>query len=269
MTIGIIGLGVVGKAVENAFCNKCTVLTYDPAFNKNYFYNLVLCSNFIFVSVPTPMDPVSGKLDSSIIDSIMEDINITCLNQKISPIIIIKSTILPSIVKKYINIYPKLRLVINPEYLTDKNPNNDFVNAELLVLGGNDKDTISVQRLFEEYSKCKPCKVGRCDAIGASLLKYMANCFLATKVIFMNQFFDIFQKCGTNNSWEDLMKIFHYDSRMGNSHFHVPGTDGKRGYGGKCFPKDLSSLSNYAQEIGCNFEIIEKIMEINKKLYRK
>jgi UDP-glucose 6-dehydrogenase len=110
--------------------------------------------------------------------------------------------------------------------------------------------------------------VGHCDAIGAAVLKYMENCFLAMKVTFMNQFYDIVQASGTSDTWEHLAEIYHYDTRAGNSHYHVPGPDGDRGYGGKCFAKDVNAMIYYAESLGCNIDLMKKVWELNMK-YRK
>jgi UDPglucose 6-dehydrogenase len=269
VTVGIIGHGVVGKAVECGFHDKCKIVIYDPIYNKGSIEDVVAVADFIFVSVPTPMKHFrGGPFDSSIIDDVMGKISGACDKHDRYPVVIIKSAVLPSVIKRYLAEYPKVRLVVSPEYLTDKEPLKLFINAELLILGGKRTDTEAVQELFEKYSICAKCEVGHCDAVGAAILKYMENCFLAMKVIFMNQFYDIVKASGTNDSWDHLSKIFHYDSRMGNSHYKVPGPDGDRGYGGKCFCKDLGALIHYAEEIGCNIDLIKTVVDLNLNLYR-
>jgi len=264
MHIGIIGYGIVGKAVEYAFKDKCHIAIYDPAYPDKSEVSLeavFIQSNFIFISVPTPMtDVMGGPADTRIIDSIMSELNILCnkwgkrdeidSGDGSSPIIIIKSAVLPSCVKKYVDDYPKIKLIISPEYLMERDSYNCFVNAELLVLGGKREYTDATEKLFNEYSICKKCNVGHCDAIGAAILKYMENSFLSTKVIFMNQFYDVIKASGATTSWDDLMTIFHYDSRMGNSHYKVPGPDGDRGFGGKCVPgtAEVAVIANTKDE---------------------
>jgi UDPglucose 6-dehydrogenase len=209
MNIGIIGYGVVGQAVAYSLKDKCKIIKHDPAFDDSVdLETLVFLSDFIFISVPTPMQNVwGGPINTEIIDDIMERISKYINGQGFNPnpIIVIKSTITPSTVENYINKYPNFRLVFSPEYLTDRNPIDDFINGSFMVLGGDIEDTKCIEELFKTYSICKLEKYGHCDAIGASLLKYMENCFLALKVTFINQFFDLYNVSGSSTSWDDLI----------------------------------------------------------------
>jgi len=261
MVIGVIGYGVVGRAVWKAFVNKTTILINDVEMPEKSSHIKTLCEqcSFIFICVPTPMSTKTGNIDTRIVDKILETIS----KQPGNPVVILKSTVIPSQLKYYQETYPDLRLVMSPEYLTDANPEEDFINAELLVLGGKDKDIDEVEMLFKNYSDCRPCPVGKCDLIGAGVLKYMENCFLAMKVTFMNQFFDVLQQSGSKTTWNEIAQIFQLDSRMGHSHYMVPGPDGDRGWGGKCLPKDLNAILNESKKLGYNLDLIEKIIEFN------
>jgi len=242
MNIGLIGYGIVGRAVEGGFKDKCKVYVYDPKFperSEASVEELISKVDFVFIGVPTPMlDVYGGPSDTSIMDTVMTEVNAACNKLGKFPIVIVKSAILPSRLADYAKFFPLLKLVKSPEYLTDKNSMEDFVNAELLVLGGKREYTDQVAKLFEEFSTCKPCKVGHCDLIAAGFLKYMENCYLSMKVIFMNQFYEVLKRSGSESTWEEVAEIFHYDSRMGNSHYRVPGPDGDFGFGGKCVLPD-------------------------------
>jgi UDPglucose 6-dehydrogenase len=270
MNIGIVGYGIVGKAIEGGFKDKCNIFVYDPAYPQRSLPSVnevIAQSEFVFVAVPTPMTDVSGgPVDTSIMDKVMAEINAACIATGNFPIIIIKSAILPSRLRDYAGFFPKLKLVKSPEYLTDKNSMEDFVNAELLVIGGQREHTDQVEQLFKEWSICKPCKVGHCDLIAAGFLKYMENCYLAMKVIFMNQFYDILKLSGSTSTWEEVAEIFHYDPRMGNSHYHVPGPDGDFGFGGKCFPKDVNGFIYYAASLGYDLDLMKRVWEINLRI---
>jgi len=267
MNIGLIGYGIVGKAVEHGFKDKCNVFIYDPKLpekSETSIKDLILKVDFVFIAVPTPMlDIYGGPSDTSIMDSVMTEVNNACIDVIKPPIIIIKSAILPSRLADYAKFFPSLKLVKSPEYLTDKNSMDDFVNAKLLVLGGEREYTDQVEKLFKEFSICKPCKVGHCDLIAAGFLKYMENCYLAMKVIFMNQFYEVLRKSGSKSTWEEVAEIFHYDSRMGNSHYGVPGPDGDFGYGGKCLPKDVNGFIYYAQSLGYDLSLMKEVWNIN------
>lgn len=270
MNIGLVGYGIVGRAVEHGFKDKCNIFIYDPKLpqrSESSIQDVVSKVEFVFVAVPTPMSDVyGGPSDTSIMDKVMAEINAACVSTKNFPIIIIKSAILPSRLKDYAGFFPSLKLVKSPEYLTDRNSLDDFVNANLLVIGGKREHTDQVEKLFKEYSICKPCKVGHCDLVAAGFLKYMENCYLAMKVIFMNQFYDVLKLSGSTSTWEEVAEIFHYDPRMGNSHYHVPGPDGDRAFGGKCFCKDINAFIYYAASLGYDIDLLKKVWQINLRL---
>jgi UDPglucose 6-dehydrogenase len=83
----------------------------------------------------------------------------------------------------------------------------------------------------------------------------MNNTFFATKVAVMDEFYRLALEIGVN--WDDALYGFASDGRIGDSHLHVPGPDGKMGYGGTCFPKDVNALITFAKEVGVNMNTIE------------
>ena len=136
-----------------------------------------------------------------------------------------------------------------------------------LVIGGKPRDTQALVDLFDQHSRCrKPYPIGQCDLIAAGVLKYMENAYLALKVTFMNQMYDVLKASGSHDEWNHVAEIFHLDPRMGTSHYQVPGPDGDRGWGGKCFPKDINALIHYCRRIGVDCDLMEKAWEINKRL---
>jgi len=272
MNIGIVGYGVVGKAVAAGFRRKCRIIVSDPAYPRlsRKITTLVQKCRFLFVTVPTPMrNPSGGPIDTTIIDETMAELSHHATLAGERPFIVIKSTLIPSRLPYYVKKYPRLRIVFNPEFLTARHARQDFVNAPLMVLGGTRADTAAVRRLYRRWSVCKPCPVGCCDLVGAALLKYLANCFLALKVTFMNECYDVVCRSGSASSWEDLAGILHLDSRFGHGHYHVPGPDGDRGWGGKCFPKDVNAFIHYAKTMGCRMELLRLAWTLNRRLRRK
>jgi len=267
MNIGIIGYGVVGKAIEYGFKSASNITIYDPLYIKKFsptIEKVIFDSEIVFVCVPTPMSNVNGDpFDSSVIDEVMEKIETASSQLDSPPIVVIESAVIPSKIKQYIKQYTNIELVVSPEYLTEKEPFEKFLNPECRILGGSSEDTMKVQKAFELYSICEPCKVGYCDAIGAAVIKYMENSFLAMKISFMNQFYDLLKQSGSKTEWNHLAEIFHYDSRMGNSHFIIPGHDGDRHWGGKCFPKDINAIIYDAKKLGCNLTILEEVWNYN------
>jgi UDPglucose 6-dehydrogenase len=271
MEIGIVGYGVVGKAVEYGFESLSDIYIYDPLYVDNEedkfmssIEEVMRKSRIVFVCVPTPMTEVAGgPFDSTVIDSVMKEVGEASAQWDLPPVVVIESAVIPSKIKQYIKDYPKIRLVVSPEYLTEKEPFDKFINPDCRILGGSPEDTSEVQSAFEVFSICKRCDVGYCDAIGAAVIKYMENSFLAMKVSFMNQFYDLLKESGSETEWNHLARIFHFDSRMGNSHYKIPGHDGDRGWGGKCLPKDINAIIYEAKKLGCDLTIMEEVWKYN------
>ncbi len=137
------------------------------------------------------------------------------------------------------------------------------------VFGGAITDTETVEQLYLEHSACKKCPVFHTDIVSASLVKYCINSFLATKVTFMNEMYDVLRVAG-GTEWNEFVKMINSDPRIGKTHMRVPGNDGVRGYAGSCFPKDTAALAYFAREIlNTPFTQLETSIDINDKLRKK
>jgi len=120
-------------------------------------------------------------------------------------------------------------------------------------LGGDSRLNERVKSLFEDRFMNRNFILT--DSKTAEYIKYMNNTFFATKVSIMNEFYRLGSAIGIN--WEDAMNGFASDGRVGDSHLHVPGPDGKMGYGGTCFPKDVNALIKFAESRGMRMNAIE------------
>jgi len=105
------------------------------------------------------------------------------------------------------------------------------------------------------------------DIKTASLYKYMMNCYLATKVTFMNDFKMLADAEGV--TWDNLKYLSKADNRIGNTHMDVPGPDAQYGWGGGCFPKDVAAIIMEAIDKNVDFELLDRVETINKKHRRK
>jgi len=246
--VGIIGLGFVGGAVLNAYKLKGHhVHTFDVDERKNptcsSFEEFLTNANLIYVAVPTPMNS-SGECDTSIVEGVVHDLCMTD-SQKV---IIIKSTVPPGTTERLQERYPNHYILFNPEFLTEANYLDDYLNQDVLVMGKseNTPHDIAEAVLMNQVRVINSVRVVQItSATTAELLKYTANTFLAVKVSFANELYDIATAAGVE--WETLRSLLVEDSRLGKSHWKVPGPDGHRGFGGTCFPKDISALINYAK----------------------
>jgi len=255
MKIAIIGHGFVGKAVDYGFNHPdVEKIIIDPNYGTSIKDLKGVDISASFVCVPTPMDD-----DGSINSSIVED-TVAYLKNKCMGTIIVKSTVTPDIIEKLTSGLIGSRVVYNPEFLTEKAANEDFVNPSLHVFGGIREATDAVQSLYEKYSNCKPCPVFHMTAKEASFVKYGINSYLASKVLWFNQFYDIVEK--NYGSYNTVINAMTADPRVGASHTSVPGFDGKRGFGGACFPKDTSAFLNFDD----TFTVLREIISVNNSM---
>jgi UDPglucose 6-dehydrogenase len=256
MKMAIIGHGFVGKAVDYGFnSSKITKFIIDPRYGTNIEDLSNEEIDISFICVPTPMQD-DGNIDSSIVEECVQ-----YLKHNVSGLIVIKSTVTPDILNKLINCVSASRIVYNPEFLMEKSANEDFVNPIMHIFGGDREVTKEVERIYNDYSLCKPCPVYHMSAVEASLVKYGINTFLATKVIWFNQFYDIVEKFGGN--YGTVMRGITTDKRVGPSHTTVPGFDGKRGFGGACFPKDSAAFLKLSEN---SFSILGEVIRVNNHL---
>ena len=256
MKVGIVGYGFVGKALENGIDDSVSTLKIDPKLNNSIKDLVPFQPNIIFICVPTPLCE-DLSLDASIVHSVVDEIleyNIDCL-------IVLKSTILPNHLEK---ISQRLkRFIYNPEFLREKHANEDFLNSNLIVFGGDQKDIDEIKDFYIERTKCICKTYVETDYVTASLIKYTINSYLATKVSFFNELKKIFVEANTNDSWENFIRYLQKDSRLGNSHMSVPGHDGKEGFGGACLPKDSIALLNFYKENNLDFKVLKSVIDVN------
>lgn len=250
MKIGIIGHGFVGKAVAAGFEGNDLIIA-DPKLGTSTSDVVSQNPRVIFVCVPTPYGD-NGKIDSSIVESVFAELKST------KALVVLKSTVTPDIVSDLKKLV--FRFVYNPEFLTEANAVHDFLNPTHHVFGGYPFDTSELELIYKKYSKCKPCYGYHVTATEASFVKYGINSFLATKVLFMNQFADIVNQHG--GDWTSVAQAMMGDPRIGTSHMKVPGPDGRRGYGGACFTKDTAALATF----GKTFSLLEEAIRANNEI---
>lgn len=249
MKIGIVGNGFVGSSVAYGFSPQtgcdADVKIHDRDETKSInSLSETLKSDFIFVSVPTPSNS-DGSINLDIVYSAFEEMNDK--NIKHDNVFLLRSTVTPGTTKKLQKTYPNLNIVFNPEFLTERSARFDFINQSRFILGGTKKNVDKVEKLFRwRFGKTTP--VIKTNYETAELIKYMNNCFFATKVSFLNEMKQIADRCGAN--WEDTVEGFIRDGRIGHTHLSVPGPDGKFGFGGSCFPKDIQAMINFAESLG-------------------
>ena len=269
--LGIVGHGFVGRAVEYAFTHPLVDMhVVDPKYDNNIDSMVEFDPMCTFVCVPTPMNPDTGFVDASIVeDAVLKLIEHT------ESLVVVKSTITPDIIDRLYNSMFEdgvERFVYNPEFLTEKNAEEQFVNAEFHVLGGSDRGVGELTEIYDIFSLCKSDQYYRMSAAEASFVKYGINSFLATKVTFFNQMFDLVNSFGC--SYNIITRVMGQDPRVGIGHTRVPGYDRKRGFGGACLPKDTTAFLKFSEfkipdgprkgEI-VSFDLLKNVLDINNR----
>tara|TARA_Y100001937_G_scaffold21430_1_gene30198 strand:+ start:5825 stop:6655 length:831 start_codon:yes stop_codon:yes gene_type:complete len=261
MKIGIIGQGFVGNAVYQKFKNYFDVLTYDideSKCNSDFHYIKKGCDT-IFLCLPTPMYE-DGSCNTSVVEIMLSQINGYGPNKSYD--IIIKSTIPPGTTEEWNNRFKKLNIIFNPEFLTEANAVSDFENQNRIILGGPRPATTRLKTIFTKvFPKAHIIKTG---SRTAEMVKYVTNAFLATKVSFANEMYEICQ--ALDMDYDKVIEYAQHDDRLGKSHWAVPGPDGDFGYGGHCFPKDVKALIHLADRNNINPIILNSVDEKNNNV---
>ena len=260
--IGIVGRGFVGAAVEYGFSAQtgcdAEIKVYDKEETKStHTLEKTMTSDFIFVSVPTPAN-TDGSINLDIIYECFEEMN--RVNKSKTNVILLRSTVTPGTTRKLKNKFRNLNIVFNPEFLTERSAKFDFINQARVILGGKKTDTDKVEDMYKwRFGNSLP--VVKTNYETAELIKYMCNCYFATKVSFLNEMYHIADACGVD--WDTAVDGFVRDGRIGHSHLSVPGPDGKFGFGGSCFPKDLRAIIHLSKQLGISPNVMRGAWETN------
>lgn len=260
-SIGIIGHGVVGRGLEKLFKGTFRVGCYDKDFTSDESINLspngINRCDLGIICVPTP-----SKEDGSCNLSAIEEV----LSWLETPLILIKSTIPPGTIK-YLRDKYKKNINFSPEYMGEssyftpywKYP--DPTKAEthtFVIVGGNE-----ASQILEYFMKVMSVdtKYMAVSAEEAEMTKYMENAFFATKVTFCNEFANIAKQFGVD--YKKLRELWLLDSRINPNHTMV--FDDKKGFGGKCLPKDLKAIVKASENAGYEPTLLKEVIKTNDK----
>ena len=258
--IAIVGYGFVGAAVDAGFSLSCEKYIIDPCKFDNKVEDLNSKDIKVsFVCVPTPMSK-----DSSIDDSILKE-TVEKLLKYTRGIVAIKSTVTPDLIKELTT--NNQRVIYNPEFLTERNYVNDFIDPIMHVFGG-DKDKIDeLETFYQNHSLCNmKVPIYKMSGEEASFVKYTMNTYLMSKVLWFNQLYDLVKKFGSCD-YNTIIEAVGTDPRIGSSHTKVPGHDGRRGAGGSCFAKDGPAFVKFSKKQGTELSILKEILRRNQ-VYR-
>ena len=260
--LGIIGQGFVGSAVREGMKNHYDLITYDKdpeKRNVKTIYELVEQVNVTFLCVPTPMKK-TGECDLYIVRGVLQEINgiVRSLGRE-DFIVIIKSTIPPGTTDKLNKEFENIQIAFNPEFLTEANAIEDYKNQNRIVIGAERPCSSKVKQIFAKAFPKVP--IIKTSPTIAETIKYVTNTFLAMKVSYANEIYQLCQ--GLNIDYDKVIEYARYDDRLGNSHWSVPGPDGDFGFGGHCFPKDIAALQFLAKQLNVNTTMLDATINKN------
>lgn len=255
MTVGVIGFGMVGKAISRAFKElDHKVLIYDKYAKFSKLINLVDSCRIIFVCVPTPIGP-EGECDLNAVKDVLNQLK----SNEYKGVVAVKSTIEPGTTEKLFKKYPRLRICHVPEFLREKYGYEDFtLHHNNLVIGTEDKEIAGlVQQVHGHYPK----NVTIVTPTEAELIKYFSNTFKAYKTVFACTFGTICDKLGA-----DYSKVLEgYINEGVQEKSYLKYNEVFKGFGGACLPKDVNAMKYFVDQADFDLQLFKFLIEENKK----
>ncbi|HSX02566.1 MAG TPA: hypothetical protein VLI05_04630 [Candidatus Saccharimonadia bacterium] len=252
--IAIIGQGYVGKAFKDFLRQHYDLTTYDPAHNAEYPEAAIRECELAVICVPTPIG-LDGSCDTSIVERALKRLD--------NPRILIKSTVPPTTTER-LRVQTGKKICFSPEYIGEStyfNPiHQSIAETPFVIVGGPDDEVGYYFDIFEPVMGPHATYYS-CSASEAELIKYMANSYLAAKVTFANEFYEITKTFGLN--WHRVREGWLLDERVGRAFSSVFAN--KRGFGGKCLPKDVSGIVSAAVGRGYFADFLSEVLKSNER----
>lgn len=254
--ITIAGYGVVGQATASLFPE---VAIYDPLRGWDDASVVRGCS-LTFLCVPTPT--VSGQNDLSHLYQVLDQLS---PYMGAGHIVAIRSTVLPGTAQRLQLEYPRLHFASNPEFLRAHRAFLDVLSPYRVIIGA---DVPWVGHRLEKLYRSRLGKIPVLitDSMTADLTKYASNCFLAMKISFAEELWELCQRLGVE--YEAVTEGMALDPRIGGGEELLRG-DGRRGFTDECLPKDLECFKAFVQRMGCPATLLQATEDVNKRILNK
>lgn len=266
MKVGIIGFGIIGKAVWGMFKDKVETFVYDPVtpidrMEKTFFCcDAVAAKPYIddcdiaFVCVPTPHDKYNG-LDMSIIEK-----SVATFDPKL---FVICSALQPGTADVLMKKYGK-KIVVQPEYFgeTINHPLVNLSQQQFLILGGTEEEVTKVIKLYQKVYNAN-VRIRRVTALEAEVIKLSENRAIAYKVSQCQELYDVCKAADVD--YETIRQAVYGDDPR----FNLWWTwvyEENRGCNSKCIPKDVYGWHKWATDNGMEPQLTEDLIEYNDKL---
>lgn len=252
--VGVVGVGMVGGAMVSYF-EKVGVKPFLYDLGKNLgSKEEVNQADVVFVCVPTPYLKDGEGFDLSYVKE-------TCEFLEDDKVVVIKSTVVPGTTENLQKEYQNLKFLFNPEFLVEARAVEDMLNPDRQIVGYTEESKDLAETVLKMLPRAPYEKI--MSATEAETVKYFGNTFLAVKVIFGNQLYDLCQKLDID--YDVVREGGAADPRIGPSHLDV--FHGRfRGYGGKCLIKDTRALIQLADSLGADLRLHKTVEDINNKL---
>jgi len=247
----VMGVGWVGGTVARWLDSKgLEPLKYDPPKGLGSDDDLAK-AEIIIICLPTPYDEAKGGFDLSYVEA-----GVAKLPGKKT--VVIKSTVLPGTTDQLRARFPQHTFLFNPEFLRQSSADSDFASPDRQIVGAHPEDNTTAQAFLDIFPDAPFKKI--VSPTEAETVKYFGNCFLAMKVVFANQLFDLCAALGVD--YDAVKDCAGQDPRIGTGHLQVV-HDGYRGYGGSCFPKDMRALIQLGDRVGVEMRLLKEAERLN------
>jgi UDPglucose 6-dehydrogenase len=255
--VAVMGVGWVGGALVRAFEDAgFAVVKYDPPKGLGSRDELA-AADVVFICTPTPFDEKAGGFDLSSVRA-----SIDAIPGKAT--VVIKSTVLPGTTDMLQREFPQHRLMFNPEFLVQSKADDDMRHPDRQIIGVTDASRDSAAAVMAILPAAPFSRI--VAAAEAETVKYFGNCFLAMKVVFAEQVYDLCEKAGV--AYDVVKDCAAADPRIGASHLKVM-HDGYRGYAGSCFPKDMRAFIQLGDSLGAEMALLKTCERINQEILAK
>ncbi len=258
--IGICGLGFVGNAIYQFIKNKNYVIKlydkYKTILDINNNFNNILDTDILFLCLPTNLNDDKKSYNMNEIDNTLFSLN----KENYQGIILIKSTVLPNYCNLVSDIYPNLKIIHNPEFLSAKTAVEDFKNQKHIILGYTKQSESKIEYVINFYKELfnDGIEISTTNSSESALVKLGCNSFYATKIQFFTELFLLCDKEKMDyNNVKNLMLKNEWINPM---HTNIPGNDGNISFGGLCFPKDITALNTYLNDLNISHKVIESVI---------
>lgn len=254
MKVGICGFGWVGRAVYDLFKDRAEIVIYDPNKENCGTQEAINACDVAFVSVPTNMVE-GGACDTSVVSETVDWLK--------TPLIIIRSTVTPGTTGLLADMYPDKNIVFQPEYIgeTVAHPLFDEKQRNFIILGGKRLARDMAISVYKSVYNAN-VRILQYDATTAEVIKYMENSFIGTYVVFCNEFYEIANAFGVD--YNEVREGFLADPRM--TPYWTFVYQNRRGFDGKCIPKDMNAICHASRTNGYKAEFLEEVLNNNDRI---